>query len=169
MECASWVTAIATAFYAAVVLVTAVYLCRQWRETRRMREATVLKDAYEYIIKTHEARKIVKEHEDLIRGIDSQEKLLVITNGEPKGVDEAIQDVANCYHYVGFLMKYKLLTDTKAISEEGGQTLIHMHGILCNVIRLRREKNPGYKQYFDYLVNQVQDYMSKRKRDANKT
>ena len=157
---ATWITAVATAIYSLTVLFTVIYVVRQWKETRLLREAAVIKDVYDYIIRTHADRQLIYENQEAIRSIATIEQFSAFGVQHPD-VANAIHEVANCYHYLGFLMKNKLLTSRDAVLEEGGRTVLSIHGIIGHIIKLQQRQSlatQGYKQGFVYLANEVRKH-----------
>jgi hypothetical protein len=63
-EIATWIIAIFTGLYAITILITVFYIANQLKENRLLREANVLKDAYDYIVRTHQSREIVYANEN---------------------------------------------------------------------------------------------------------
>jgi hypothetical protein len=156
VETATWIVAISTALYAITVLITVFYVKGQLKENRLLREANVLKDAYDYVIRTHQSRKIVYANETRIKTVNSVEDLQRL-GGD---VRQAIHEVANCYHYIGFLMKSGLLTNKSAFFEEGGDTFDRTYQIIKSAITQERRSMPRetYKQYLEYLLKEMEQY-----------
>ncbi|HEX9911624.1 MAG TPA: hypothetical protein VGB01_00075 [candidate division Zixibacteria bacterium] len=159
METANWIIAISTTTYALVVIFTIFYIAKQLRESKLLREASVLKEVYDYVIRTHNCRKIIYHHKDTIMKVKSQKDLenLEINYHE---ITDAIHEVANCYHYIGFLINYGLLSNKSAIFEEGGDTILHVYDIIKPVIEQDRKRmsTEKYKQYLEYLVKEINAY-----------
>jgi hypothetical protein len=72
-------------------------------------------------------------------------------------VREAIHEVANCYHYIGFLMKVGLLTNKSAFFEEGGDTFQRIYEIIEPVITQERVmmSRETYKRNLEYLLEEM--------------
>lgn len=158
MEIATWIIAISTTGYTIIVLITAIFIARQLKENKLLRKATVLKEAYDYIIRTHESRKIVYNNENEIKSVQTIEDLQNFKKNRPK-VNDALHEVANCYHYIGFLMKSGLLTDKEEFFEEGGNTFLRVYDIIYPVI-LQEQQITGetHKQYLKYLIKEMNEY-----------
>ena len=109
-----------------------------------------------YIISTHDARALILANSATIKAVKNKSDLESLKSKSPDLL-RAIHDVVNCYHYIGFLMRSRLLTNKGALYEEGGQTILDMSEIIMPVIEIQRE-NPSYKQYFDTLVKEVIEY-----------
>lgn len=133
IEIATWIIAIFTALYAITVLITVFYIANQLKENRLLREANVLKEVYDYVIRTHQFRKTVYANEGKIKTVKEPQDLDKLEHN----VSEAIHEVANCYHYIGFLMKSGLLTNKSAFFEEGGDTFSRIYEIIKPVITQR--------------------------------
>lgn len=162
MTTATWIIAISTTVYAIIVIATLFYIANQVKQNKLQREATALKDVYDYLKQTHKYRKKIYADKEKIKAIQNQEALKQLERTHPE-VTEAIHEVANCYHYIGFLMRYGLLTNKPAIFEEGGDTILHIVEIIKPVIKQEREKmdKETYKQYLEYLVNEIRNYKKK--------
>ncbi|MDH4223014.1 MAG: hypothetical protein OEV55_05670 [candidate division Zixibacteria bacterium] len=159
IEVATWIIAIFTAIYAIVIIITMVYISKQLRESKFLREATVLKQAYDYVIRTHNHRKLIFSNRDKIAEIKEENDLRNLESSYPE-IYKAIHSVANCYHYLGFLMKFRLLTKKSAIFEEGGETILSIYEIIYSVIKLEGDMTgrENYKRYFKYLVEELCNY-----------
>ena len=165
MDIATCIIATSTGVYTIAFIVTVFYIAKQLKENKLLREATVLKEAYDYIIRTHKFRKIIYAKEKDIKAIKNVDDLKNLEKTLPE-VREAIHEAANCYHYIGFLMKYGLLTNKSAIFEEGGDTFLRIHEIIRPAIkqeRIRMDKET-YKQYLEYLVEEISKYKSEREK-----
>ena len=57
MDVATWIIAISTGIYTIAFIVTVFYIAKQLKENKLLRESTVLKEAYDYIIRTHKYEK----------------------------------------------------------------------------------------------------------------
>ena len=70
----------------------------------------------------------------------------------------AIHDVANCYHYIGFLIHSELLLKKKEFFDEGGETMLRVWKLVRTVIEAERErtKRSTYKQYFEQIANEFE-------------
>jgi hypothetical protein len=147
-----------------ILLLTGAVVAWYTAETREMRktavrqaDAAVVKEAYDYIIGTHPMRRLIfrADNAELIRGVRSPEDLRLFKE-EHDELDQAIHAVANCYHYIGFLMHQGLLTAEGAILEEGGHTIVRVHELIGPYIQLEREqRGDGYKQYFLELAGKA--------------
>jgi|Deesub1362B_J571_1020462.scaffolds.fasta_scaffold02688_12 hypothetical protein len=125
MEIATWIIAIATASYTIAFIITVFYIKGQLKENKLLREATVLKEAYDYIIRTHKFRLILYKNAEKLKKLNQLDELEKIDDE----LSEAIHEVANCYHYIGFLMKHGMITNKKALFEEGGDTFLRIYEI----------------------------------------
>ena len=161
MDVATWIIAISTGIYTIAFIVTVFYIAKQLKENKLLRESTVLKEAYDYIIRTHKYRKIIYDNERDIRAVRNTKSLDALS---PE-VKEAIHEVTNCYHYIGFLMKYGLLTNKQGFFEEGGDTFLRIYEIIKPVIKQERIKmsRETYKQYLEYLAEEMSKYKRKEK------
>jgi hypothetical protein len=156
MEIATWIIAISTSVYTIFVIVTAYYIADQLKENQLLRQATVLKEAYDYVIRTHKFRKIVYNNKNEIKKVQTIEDLQNFENNRPE-VNEAMHEVANCYHYIGFLMKSGLLTNKVEFFEEGGNTFLRVYEIISPVIQQERARtDETYKQYLEYLKEEME-------------
>ena len=156
---ANWITALATAVYALVVCYTVYFVRKQLKENKLLREATVIKDVYDYIKKTSYDRSVIYKNEDKILRVRSDRDLKKFKKKSPK-IYTAIHEVANCYHYIGFLIKSDLLTNKRAIYQEGGDTILGIHRIIKGVIARDREfaQKNTYKQYLDFIVEDIEKF-----------
>ncbi len=163
MVIATSLIAFLTLIYVGTVIFSVCYVKRQLSESRLLREATVLKDAYDYVIRTHEFRRTLYGNESQIRAVQSAEDLEEMERHQPE-VYAAIHEVANCYHYIGFLMKYGLITNKHAIFEEGGETIRRVFEIIRPAIEQERARisKETYKQYLEYLVEEIDKWQSGR-------
>lgn len=162
MDIATWTIAVSTTVYTFAFIVTVFYIIKQLKESKLLREAAVLKEAYDYIIRTHKFRKIIYSNKNEIRAIQNANDLEKIV---PE-VSEAIHEVANCYHYIGFLMTCEMLTNKSAIFEEGGDTFLRIYEIIKPVIEQQRATmgKETHKQYLEYLVEEINKYKSGKER-----
>lgn len=149
----------------AVVLTGLVVVWYTW-ETQQMRktahrqaDAAILKQAYDYVIQTHGSRRVVYRNADRIRAVTTIAALETLRQAEPE-LDRAIHDVANCFHYIGFLMDQKLFSDQQALIDEAGHTILRMYNLLWTYILLERQDSgaASYKQYFESLARRVPGY-----------
>jgi hypothetical protein len=159
MDTTEWLMLIQTA---AVVATGVVVVWYTW-ETRHLRkisarqaDAAVLKQAYDYVIETYPSRKRVFEDAPLIRAVTTCGELRDFKVAHPE-TDRAIHDVANCFHYVGFLMEHGLFSDDRPFLLEGGHTVLRAYEILWPYILLERQDAgaPRYKQYFHRLAERA--------------
>ena len=159
---ATWIIAVSTIVYTFAVIVTIFYIAKQLKENKLLREAAVLKEAYDYIIRTHKFRKIIYSNENEIKAIQNANDLEKIVSE----VSEAIHEVANCYHYIGFLMMCGMLTNKSAIFEEGGDTFLRIYEIIKPAIEQQRATRgkETHKQYLEYLVKEINKYKSEKER-----
>jgi len=134
-------------------------------ETRLLREGTILKQAYDYIRETHNSRVVIYENERTIKGVNSLDEL----KGLKKEISDAVHAVAHCYHYIGFLTKYGLLSNKSAIFEETGDTFLHLYNVIRPVIQQERERmhKPTYKQYLEYLKREIDQYKNRKRKERN--
>ena len=162
IDIATRLIAVSTTIYTFAFIVTIFYIAKQLKESKLLREAAVLREAYDYIIRTHKFREIIYSNKNEIKAIQNVKDLEEIT---PE-ISEAIHEVANCYHYIGFLMKYGLLTNKSAIFEEGGDTFLDIYKIIKPEIEQQRAKmgKETYKQYLEYLVEEINNCKSEKER-----
>jgi hypothetical protein len=73
---------------------------------------------------------------------------------------DALREVANCYHYIGFLIHIGLLTAKEQIFEEGGHTIYGVWSIVRPILEIERlePERGNYKQYFYALVADLDAY-----------
>ena len=90
MDVATWIIAISTGIYTIAFIVTVFYIAKQLKENKLLRESTVLKEVYDYIIRTHKYRKIIYDNERDIRAVRNTKSLDALS---PE-VKEAIHEVA---------------------------------------------------------------------------
>ena len=76
--------------YTIAFIVTVFYIAKQLKENKLLRESTVLKEAYDSIIRTHKYRKIIYDYERDIRAVRNTKSLDALS---PE-VKEAIHEVA---------------------------------------------------------------------------
>ena len=102
---------------------------------------------------------MIYKNEDKILRVRSDRDLKKFKKKSPK-IYTAIHEVANCYHYIGFLIKSDLLTNKRAIYQEGGDTILGIHRIIKGVIARDREfaQKNTYKQYLDFIVEDIEKF-----------
>jgi len=154
---ADWVAAVAACVNTLAFLASIVYVIRQWKESRLIRDATVIEHVYDYIMRTRKDRQVIYNHETALRAIRTEKDLtdFEATHAE---VMESVHQVANCYHYLGFLLKEGLLSAQQAVLAECGHTASRMHGIIGEVLALQRVQigRFEYKQYFNFLIDAIE-------------
>lgn len=117
-------------------------------------QAQLFKQVYDYIIATEKDRKLVFHRAESLRGVKTSAGWRGIeTRGKDGDLIDAVHNVANCYHYIGFLKAANLLTDMDAFLDEAGHTIRRVYEILAPIIGYQRElrNSPEYKKYFDQL------------------
>ena len=161
MLVATWISAIATAAYLAAIIFSLIFIYKQVREAARLSEVTLLKEVYDYIVDSHKARGIIYDtvNYSRIKRINTVKQLQSFELNYPDTA-EAIHKVANCYHYIGFLMKNRLLKNKKAFFDEGGHTFYQIYERIIPIIELDRQKTGKmkYKQYLGYLYEEYKKY-----------
>lgn len=173
-DAAIWVTAVFTAVYAIAVTASLIWISMQVKEARKQAEATkvhaqetkrlaqaeVLKQAYDYIIRTYESRELLHRTRNIIETVKNMQDLGILERKRPD-IKEAIYEVANCYHFIGFLIKSELLSEKSAqdVYEEGSDTILDMYKIISPIIDIKKETpDKLYKQYFRYLVEEIEKW-----------
>jgi len=153
MEVATWIGAVSTAVYAVAFLFTAFYVVFQLRESKMQRKATVLQNVYQYVMDTHLDRAVLYKNAHLIRKVHTLDDLERFSAARPD-VDKSIHAVANCYHFIGFLLYCKALPCPEDFLDEGGHTLLKVDQIISQYVELCRKRTcqPKYKQYYTALV-----------------
>jgi len=151
-----WITALATCLiafattiYTIFFIITLIYVKKQFEEYKLYRNISVLQNIYDYVIKTKEERKKIFEEEEMIKGFINEGKALSDIYDEK--IRDAIHNVANVYHYAGFLIKTNLLGEDfkNAFFEEGGETFFRIYTLIYPLIEEERKKpfKKSYKQY----------------------
>ncbi|WP_457636086.1 DUF4760 domain-containing protein [Persephonella sp.] len=165
----NWVIALSNFTYTLFFIITVIYIIKQFKEYKLYREISVLQDIYDYIIRTKEDRKKIFENENLIREYISKNKSL--SDIEEQDLRDSIHEVANTYHYAGFLIKKNLIgKDLKsAFFEEGGETFIRVYNLIYPLIEKERKKpfKNTYKQYMDFLYEEYKKLGKLKKSEEN--
>jgi hypothetical protein len=159
METATWTIAAFTGLYAFAVLISLVFIYRQVSENRRLSELTALKEAYKYVMDTHEQRtEILRSRKD-IEAVNSQNSLMEFRKHHHE-LYNAVQEVANCYQFIGLLMKHHYMKDEKVFVNEASVTFQQIHSIMRGVITQERIEygNPQYKCYLEYLDDVIRKH-----------
>jgi hypothetical protein len=119
----------------------------------------LVKEAYDYIIRTHKERTLLFKNAQSIMAIKSLSALNQFKENNSE-LYEALREVSNCYHYIGFLMHIGLLEAKEMLFDEGGETMLGVWQIVEPVLNIERgEPNRGqYKRYFYTLINDLKQY-----------
>lgn len=144
---------------ALLIAFTAWQVTGQHREARLAREAAVIKDLYDYVIRTHDDRNVIFQNRETILGIRSVPDLVDFQRDHPQ-VSKAIHAATNCYHYLGFHIDCGLITNPIPIYEEAAHTILSIADITMRYTDLEREKTgkKKYKQHFYSLVKRIRMY-----------
>ena len=152
--------AISTVLLAASV----IYAALQVRENSYQRELAVMKEAYDYIRETRKYRRMIYQNKEIILKTKTVEELKKLEKEYPDLYD-AIQEVFNCYHYVGFLIKLGFITKKKKeFIDEIHEPVLRINEIAGHIIDLENKKAgyKGYKKYFRYLIQEIKQELDVR-------
>jgi hypothetical protein len=110
---------------------------------------------------THEERTEIFQNRKVIESVNSANDLTNFKK-DNRVLYDAVEEVANCYHFVGLLMKHKYIKDEKVFVEEAQISFQQIHSIIKGVIAQERimYKNPQYKCYLEYLEAVIKKYGS---------
>jgi predicted GTPase len=144
--------AIMFGIYLIVFIGTAILLLLQLREYRRQRESSLLDSVYHRLSDTQKARNNIGANRILI--LDS--KTLDDLSVQDKDLRENINDVINCYQYIGLLVDQKSFKEYRmAILNETSAAALAIDDIIHHLVKEEDRKRPGYKIYYTNFIDYV--------------